>query len=77
MTLPPASKDRNEYLPPLCFLCLSLDDFGMERGTEYGLEQVYNVIDSRYRSGKAVNRDNEPHAGRIAEPGGHRPRPDL
>ena len=22
----------------------------MERGTEYGLEQVYNVIDSRYRS---------------------------
>ncbi len=26
---------------------------------------------------KAVNRDNEPHAGRIAEPGGHRPRPDI
>ena len=24
---------------------------GMERGAEYGLEQVYNVIDSRYRSG--------------------------
>lgn len=24
----------------------------MERGTEYGLEQVYNVIGSRYRSGK-------------------------
>ena len=22
----------------------------MERGTEYGLEQVYNVIDNRYRS---------------------------
>ena len=29
---------------------LILDDFGMERGTEYGLEQVYSVIDSRYRS---------------------------
>ena len=28
---------------------LILDDFGMERGTEYGLEQVYSVIDSRYR----------------------------
>ena len=27
---------------------------GMERGTEYGLEQVYNVIDSRYRSGKPL-----------------------
>ena len=31
-----------------------LDDFGMERGTEYGLEQVYNVIDSRYRSEKPL-----------------------
>lgn len=26
----------------------------MERGTEYGLEQVYNVIDSRYRSHKPL-----------------------
>ncbi len=26
----------------------------MERGTEYGLEQVYNVIGSRYRSGKPL-----------------------
>ena len=31
-----------------------LDDFGMERGTEYGLEQVYNVVDSRYRSRKPL-----------------------
>ena len=31
-----------------------IDDFGMERGTEYGLEQVYNVIDSRYRSRKPL-----------------------
>ena len=31
-----------------------IDDFGMERGTEYGLEQVFNVIDSRYRSGKPL-----------------------
>ena len=44
-------KDRNEYISRLCsFPLLILDDFGMERGTEYGLEQVYNVIDSRYRS---------------------------
>ena len=33
---------------------LILDDFGMERGTEYGLEQVFHVIDSRYRSGKPL-----------------------
>ena len=26
----------------------------MERGTEYGLEQVYNVVDSRYRSPKPL-----------------------
>ena len=48
-------KDRNEYISRLCnFPLLILDDFGMERGTEYGLEQVYNVVDSRYRSGKPL-----------------------
>lgn len=26
----------------------------MERGTEYGLEQVFNVIDARYRSNKPL-----------------------
>ena len=42
---------KNEYISNLCrYPLLILDDFGMERGTEYGLEQVYNVIDSRYRS---------------------------
>ena len=48
-------KDRNEYISRLCsFPLLILDDFGMERGTEYGLEQVYNVVDSRYRSRKPL-----------------------
>ena len=46
---------RNQYIARLChYPLLILDDFGMERGTEYGLEQVYNVIDSRYRSGKPL-----------------------
>ena len=46
---------RNEYISSLCsYPLLILDDFGMERGTEYGLEQVYSVIDSRYRSGKPL-----------------------
>ena len=46
---------RNEYIERLCrFPLLIIDDFGMERGTEYGLEQVYNVIDSRYRSRKPL-----------------------
>ena len=46
---------RNEYISRLCsYPLLILDDFGVERGTEYGLEQVYSVIDSRYRSGKPL-----------------------
>ena len=46
---------RNEYISRLCsYPLLILDDFGMELGTEYGLEQVYSVIDSRYRSGKPL-----------------------
>ncbi len=35
-------------------LLLVIDDFGMERGTEYALEQIYNIIDSRYRSRKPL-----------------------
>lgn len=46
---------RNEYITRLCgYPLLILDDFGMERGTEYSLEQVYHVIDSRYRSRKPL-----------------------
>ena len=29
---------------------LILDDFGTERGTEYSMERIYSIIDSRYRS---------------------------
>lgn len=46
---------RNEYISRLFrYPLLIIDDFGMERGTEYGLEQFYNVIDSRYRSKKPL-----------------------
>lgn len=46
---------RNDYITQLCrAMLLIIDDFGMERSTEYGLEQVYNVIDSRYRSRKPL-----------------------
>ncbi len=33
---------------------LIIDDLGAVRGTEYALEQVFNVIDTRYRSGKPL-----------------------
>ena len=46
---------RGAYISRLCSApLLILDDFGMERGTEYGLEQVFNVIDSRYRSARPL-----------------------
>lgn len=33
---------------------LIIDDLGAERGTDYALEKVYDIVDSRYRSGKPV-----------------------
>lgn len=36
------------------FGLLIIDDLGVERGTEFGVEQVYQVIDLRYRSGKPI-----------------------
>lgn len=33
---------------------LIIDDLGAERGTEFALEKVYDIIDSRYRSGKPI-----------------------
>ena len=51
MTLLPALMAGTNIFPAFAATpLLILDDFGMERGTEYGLEQVYSVIDSRYRS---------------------------
>ncbi len=46
---------RNEYIDNLCrYPLLIIDDLGKERGTEYSLEQVYDIIDSRYRSRKPL-----------------------
>ena len=46
---------RNEVVDNLCrYPLLIIDDFGMERGTEYALEQIYNIVDSRYRSRKPL-----------------------
>ena len=47
--------ERNEVVDKLCrYPLLVIDDFGMERGTEYALEQIYNIVDSRYRSRKPL-----------------------
>lgn len=33
---------------------LVIDDLGVERGTDFSLEKVYDIIDSRYRSGRPI-----------------------
>lgn len=44
-------KDRNAYIDNLAsFDLLILDDLGAERNTEYGLEQLFNLVDARYKS---------------------------
>jgi len=49
------SGDRNGCIAALMqYPLLILDDFGMERRTEYAMEQVFHVIDARYRSGKPL-----------------------
>lgn len=49
------TEDKNIFIADLMrYPLLILDDFGMERQTEYALEQVFNVIDARYRSGKPL-----------------------
>lgn len=47
--------DKNEYLNSLNrFDLLILDDLGAERQSDFALEQVFNVIDSRYKSEQPV-----------------------
>lgn len=46
-----AEGDKNKYLDRLNdHKLLIIDDLGIERDTEYALEQVYNIIDARYKS---------------------------
>lgn len=47
--------EKQKYIDSLNdFDLLVIDDFAMERDTEYVNEIVYNVIDSRYRAGKPL-----------------------
>lgn len=46
------SEERYQYIASFSnFSLLIIDDLGIERSTEYALEQVYAVIDERYKSG--------------------------
>lgn len=49
------SEDKNTIISDVTGRdLLVIDDLGIERNTEFALEQVYNVIDARYRSGKPM-----------------------
>lgn len=49
------SEERYRYIASFsAFSLLIIDDLGIERNTEYALEQVYAVIDERYKSGLPV-----------------------
>lgn len=47
--------DRADFLASLGeYDLLIIDDLGVERNTEYAMEQMFSVIDARYRSGKPL-----------------------
>ena len=49
------SEERYRYIASFSnYSLLILDDLGIERSTEYALEQVYAVIDERYKAGLPV-----------------------
>lgn len=49
------SEDRAEFIGSLGeYDLLIIDDLGAERSTEYAMEQIFNVVDSRYRSRKPM-----------------------
>jgi DNA replication protein DnaC len=44
--------EKNEYIEALNkYSLLVLDDLGAERSTDFMIEQIFSIIDSRYRSG--------------------------
>lgn len=47
--------EKQEYIDSLNqFQLLVIDDLGIERDTPFAKEQVYNIIDSRYRAGLPI-----------------------
>ena len=50
-----AAEDKTEYIRLLnVYELLIIDNLGVERSSEYALENIFSVIDWRYRSGKTL-----------------------
>ena len=49
------AQNKSEYISRLANIpLLVIDDFGAERETEYALEQIFTIIDERYKSKKPL-----------------------
>lgn len=49
------ANDRNQFIDSFNqYSLLIIDDLGIERNSEFALEQVFHVVDSRYRSKKPL-----------------------
>lgn len=49
------AEDKNKYISRLASIpLLIIDDLGAERETDYALEQIYSVIDERYKANKPL-----------------------
>ena len=54
-------EDRTAFLDSLGdYDLLIIDDLGVERNTEYALEQMFSIIDSRYRCNKPLDELKHP-----------------
>lgn len=65
-----STTEKNELLRDICnYDLLIIDDIGAERETSYTIEQVYTVIDERYKSNKPVifttNTDPQTFSGAV------------
>ena len=50
-----SQEEKNYVLNKIsCVSLLVIDDLGVERDTPYSLEKIYEIIDTRYRSGKPL-----------------------
>lgn len=50
-----SQEEKNYVLDKISYVSLLvIDDLGVERDTPYSLEKIYEIIDTRYRSGKPL-----------------------
>ena len=65
-----SAENKNQYIEDLVkYPLLIIDDLGVERSNEYTMEQVYGVIDARYRTKKPLIVTTNIPLSELQEPG--------